>query len=139
MSDQAQAAKMIRTILKEKFPTVKFSVTSQGFAGGDSVDVRYQNGPPTEQVKKEISHFQYGHFNGMEDIYEYSNKKTDLPQTKYLMVQREISEANRKMVTDKIVKDYGMIGWNDMECRAKCGVWTDQKFWMVAQDMTFAS
>jgi hypothetical protein len=30
--------------------------------------------------------YQYGHFNGMEDIYEYSSMIPDLPQVKFVQI-----------------------------------------------------
>jgi len=91
-SSHAAAAAMIRKELKSAFPSVKFSVTSDSFAGGDSVDIRWTDGPTTGQVEKFSSKYQYGHFNGMEDIYEYSNRVEGLPQVKYVSTSRTVSE-----------------------------------------------
>lgn len=92
LSSQAAAAKQIRQILKNAFPSTKFRVRSSGYSMGDSVDVDWTDGPTRDQVNKLVGHYQYGHFNGMEDIYEYSNSRKDIPQTKFLMLQRDISE-----------------------------------------------
>lgn len=92
LSNQAQAAKLIRKELKAAFPGIKFSVTSKGFSMGDSVDIDWTDGPTSKQVKEITDKYQYGHFNGMEDIYEYSNNRSDLPQSKYVMTQRTISK-----------------------------------------------
>lgn len=64
------AAKNIRTELKAAFPGVKFSVTSDTFSGGDSVDIGWELGPTTKQVEAITGKYQEGSFNGMEDIYE---------------------------------------------------------------------
>ena len=93
LSSQAQAAQEIRKELKQAFPGIKFRVRSSGFTMGDSVDVDWTDGPTRDQVNDLIGHYQYGHFNGMEDIYEYSNNRSDIPQTKFLMVDRTISEG----------------------------------------------
>ena len=101
MSSQAQAAKEIRKELKENFKNTKFSVTSEGYAGGDSVNVYWTDGPTTEMVDNIIGKYQYGHFNGMEDIYEYSNKR-DIPQSKFVFANRTMSDETR----DKIIKKH---------------------------------
>ena len=38
-------AKLIRATLKAKFPGIKFSVRSSRYAGGSSIDVRWNDGP----------------------------------------------------------------------------------------------
>lgn len=55
---------------------------------GDSVDVRVENanGQQRKLIDTELEKYQYGRFNGMEDIYEYSNTREDIPQTKYLSI-----------------------------------------------------
>ena len=92
MSVPAQCAKAIRTDLKLAFPKTKFSVTSESYAGGDSVNVYYLDGPADEQVNKLIKKYQRGHFNGMEDIYEYSNENKELPQVQYVFANRTMSD-----------------------------------------------
>lgn len=92
LSTAAQAAKMIRVELKKVFPTVKFSVTSQYYAGGNSIDVRWDNGPTTKQVEEISGQYQYGQFNGLNDSYEHTNRRTDIPQVQYVMEQRRVTE-----------------------------------------------
>lgn len=91
-SSTAQCADAIRAELKEKFTGVKFSVRSSIFAGGDSVDIDWTDGPTRDQVENVICKYQYGHFDGMNDIYEYSNCRKDLPQAKYVMTSRQMSK-----------------------------------------------
>ncbi len=88
LTQSAQAAKEIRKILKKAYPTIKFSVRSRNFSMGDAVDVSWNLGPMTEKVEALISHFQYGHFDGMTDYYENSNDIEGLPQAKYVHAQR---------------------------------------------------
>jgi len=45
-------AKQVRNDLKAAFPSVKFSVRSRDFAGGDSINVDYYQGPVQSEVKK---------------------------------------------------------------------------------------
>ncbi len=88
----AKAAAEIRKILKKEMPGIKFSVRSQNYAGGNSIDVSYDNGPVSESVEQLIGQYQYGHFDGMDDCYYYSNRNDRIPQVKFLFVRRDISE-----------------------------------------------
>ncbi|MCP3660200.1 MAG: hypothetical protein GY830_07815 [Bacteroidetes bacterium] len=88
----ALAAKAIKKELKSKFPNVKFSVRSDNFSMGDSVNVSWINGVPARLVEEIISKYQYGSFNGMEDIYEHTNTRDDMPQSKFVSCHREISD-----------------------------------------------
>jgi hypothetical protein len=79
-------ASLAKQYVKAKYPKVTCSVKSDSFAGGNSVTV-YLSTPDGYSVdaaiEKDVSNFaktfQYGRFNGMEDIYEYNNTdpKTD--------------------------------------------------------------
>lgn len=119
------AAKNIRTELKRAFPGTKFSVTSDGFSGGDSVDVRWSMGPTAKEVEAITGKYQEGSFNGMEDIYEYDRENV-IPDlfggAKYVQEHREDSPA------------YELIA-----C-ALCGIWgieppADRKsFWDLNGD-----
>jgi hypothetical protein len=97
-SKQAETAKAIRKELKENFPSVKFQVRSESFAGGNSVDIRYTNGPITKEVDAIVRKYQYGHFDGMIDMYENSNKRDDIPQVKFVSVSREVTEDGEEYV-----------------------------------------
>lgn len=107
LSSAALAAKEIRTILKQKFPNTKFRVKSDNFSMGDSVDVEWTDGPTSEAVDKLIAHYQYGNFNSMEDIYELTNRRDDIPQTKYLHTTRNISADVFKNIVAEINEKFG--------------------------------
>ena len=53
-----------------------------------------------------ISKYQYGHFNGMEDIYENSNCINGLPQCKYIFARREISEQRKSELMNVLAPLY---------------------------------
>lgn len=89
LSTPAMAAKGIKSILKVKYPHIKFAVKSERYSGGDSVRVSWNLGIKTEEIEKLVKDYEYGHFDGMNDIYEYSNVKKGIPQTKYLFCTRE--------------------------------------------------
>ena len=91
-TSHALAAKQIRQILKQAFPTTKFSVTSDSFAGGNAVDIRWTDGPTSKQVDALTSVYKMGHFDGMTDCYKYSNSRSDLPQVKFVQTHRSLSD-----------------------------------------------
>ena len=87
-TEVAKCAAEIRKILKEK--NIKASVRSENFSMGDSVNVEIKEIIDPEVYKaleEELAKYQYGHFNGMEDIYEYSNNVEGIPQTKFLFIE----------------------------------------------------
>lgn len=92
---QVIAAKNIRIELKYAFSGVKFSVRSESYAGGNSIDVSWTDGPNVKQVEKITGKYQGGHFDGMTDCYEYERSPwTEVfGEAKYIFCQREASDA----------------------------------------------
>jgi len=101
-SNEANAAKSIKNELKMVFPGVKFSVTSDSFSMGNSVNISWTDGPTTEVVDKIVKKYQYGHFNGMEDIYEFSNMIKELPQAKFVMTNRHMSDETEEKIREEL-------------------------------------
>ena len=64
-------AKLIRAQLKRQFPGVKFSVRSDKYAGGASIDIRWTDGPTEPQVDGLVSGYAGGRFDGMIDMASY--------------------------------------------------------------------
>jgi hypothetical protein len=64
-------AKLIRKALKDAFPGQKFSVRSNSYAGGSSIDVRWTDGPTAARVDEVVGGYQGADFNGMIDLKEY--------------------------------------------------------------------
>lgn len=91
LTRHAAAAREIRKELKIHFPNIKFSVTAKNHSGGNTVYVNYDyspNAPIIESVHGIVTDkYQKGHFDGMTDTYEYSNKIPHLPQVNYVIVQ----------------------------------------------------
>lgn len=88
LSETAKCSKAIREELKKKFPGVKFKVNS---GGGSAINIYYVDGPSYESVDKIVGKYEMGHFDGMTDMYEYDNRREDIPQVKYIFITREIS------------------------------------------------
>lgn len=94
-SAKAGAANL-RRHLKHAFPGVKFSVRSDTFSGGDSIDIKWAMGPTVKEVEAIADRYQEGHFNGMEDIYENDRENvwpTLFGGAKYVNANREDGEA----------------------------------------------
>ncbi len=89
------AAKNIRIELKRAYPVIKFSVRTDRYSGGTSINVDWTDGPTTGQVEEIAKKYSGGSFNGMEDIYEYSRDSwTDaFGDAKYVFCNRADSTA----------------------------------------------
>lgn len=111
-SSHAAASAAIKAELKAAFPYVKFSVTSDSFSMGNSVDIRWTDGPTSAEVDVITDKYQYGHFDGMNDMYESSNRRDDIPQAKYVSTHRQRSEEADKL--QEIIKQ-DFAGWIDSD------------------------
>lgn len=67
----ADVAKHIRGILKKNFPGQKFSVRSESYSGGSSINVYYTDGPSKDSVEALIGHLHGCDFDGMIDLQYY--------------------------------------------------------------------
>lgn len=102
-SRSAQTAAAIRTELKKAFPGIKFRVTSETYTGGSSVRIEYVDGVKCERVERVVCKYEQGSFDSMTDCYDYTNSRSDIPQVKYIFVEREMSDETR----DAIMSDFG--------------------------------
>lgn len=64
----AETAKLVRKALKRNFPGTKFGVRSSNYAGGASIDIRWDLGPTSDQVKKVSGLYEGATFDGMIDL-----------------------------------------------------------------------
>jgi len=107
------AAKNIRIELKAAFPGVKFSVSSKRFSMGDSIDVRWTDGPTTKQVDAIINKYSAGSFDGVTDCYNYSTDDAwthAFGDAKYVHSNRSYSADLAAQSIKTLVKDYGSDG-----------------------------
>lgn len=105
-STAALAAQLIRKELK--LANIKASVTSKNYSGGDSIDIdMIDMTPETKKIADKICNkYQYGHFDGMNDIYEYSNSRTDIPQAKFVFVRNAMPDVMKQTVYDHLRHDW---------------------------------
>lgn len=99
-SGGVEAAKNLRKDLKKHFPGVKFSVRSDY----SSVNVTWVDGPTRAMVEEIANRYQCGSFNGMEDIYEYSNSPftTLFGGAQYVFCSRTLSEKLEAATFEKL-------------------------------------
>jgi Large polyvalent protein associated domain 29 len=92
------AAQSIKKHLRETFG-IKARVSSSSYSGGSSIRIAYVGGPNTDIVEKSLTGLEYGSFDGMQDLYEYSKAPglvlfgQPVQQFKYSFVNREIPSS----------------------------------------------
>lgn len=115
MSTHANCSKAIKAELQEAFKGVKFSVKSDSFSGGDSVHINWTDGPTNEQVREITSKYQQGRFDGMTDMYEYTNTNPNLPQVKYVSERRDYSEGVEELLKEEFKKHFSQSNLSEWE------------------------
>jgi hypothetical protein len=93
-SSAADASKNLKILLSRLWPATKFSVVSDTFSMGDSINVRWTDGPTVDQVEGYANQFQSGYVNTMEDMTEHVSKGMHVfGDAKYVSCNRSISDA----------------------------------------------
>lgn len=107
-SDRNIIQKNLRTLLKKRFPGVKFRVTKDSY---DSRSVSWVDGPVASEVKKVTGIFEEGYFNGMEDIYEYKPSPFNrvFGGCKYVFERREHSDEAIEKAIDAVWEKYHLM------------------------------
>lgn len=101
--------RIVKAELKKAFPGVKFSVTSDY----NSVNVSWTNGVTYKMVDEITSKYKMGHFDGMTDSYDYTNRRNDVPQVSYVFLNRTISEDIYESKFQEYKAKYA--DWADLE------------------------
>jgi len=89
-ADRRKTTAIIKAHCLKTWKIAKIEVSTDSFSGGNSMDVVYYAPEEIKELESFIDSFQYGHFNGMEDIYEYHEKESIiidghiLQQNKYI-------------------------------------------------------
>ena len=135
MTTHAQTAKAIREELKKAFPNVSFSVKSFSFSMGDDVRIEWTNGPTTEQVENITKKYEYGTFDGMTDLYEIDNKRNDIPQVKYIITSRKITEDIKEKTAQEIADRFGFDRNDQKAWMEKLGEWEQQAVYKKLKDV----
>lgn len=86
------ASENIRRLLSRLWPAVNFSVRLSKYSMGNSIDIRWTDGPTSKQVEKWVNNFQEGYFDGMTDSYEYTKNAWHVfGESKYIHCNRRTS------------------------------------------------
>lgn len=115
LTGAALTAKLIKKTLSSLYPKVKFSVRSDVFSMGDSVDIRWTDGPTQDAVEAIAKQYQHGNFNGMIDMYEYESIDPSLgcDGAKYVQCHRTTSPKHKAMLAAKADEHFGKLDPND--------------------------
>ena len=137
LSTHARVAQIIRRILKSEFPETVFSVRSSSFAGGDDVNVSWENGPQESRVDAIISAYESGSFDGMTDCYNYDRFAPKF-SIKYAFANRHISDDLQKSMFEVLRSRFDI--WKDakdMQAHVVVnGAWRDisQEIWRYCKN-----
>jgi len=74
-ADRRKTTNIIKAHCLKTWPISKIDVSTDVYSGGSSMDVTYFAPEKIEALESFIDNFQYGHFDGMQDLYEYSNSQ----------------------------------------------------------------
>jgi len=106
----AETAVMIRSVLKESFPGVKFSVRSSVYSGGASINIRYQDGPNYDAVKAVVGIFEASYFDGMQDYKGQNYTAIDGQEVRFgadfVFVDRKISDEMYAAALDALYEKF---------------------------------
>ena len=119
-SSHALAAANIRRELKAAFPGIKFSVRSDSYSGGDSVDIRWELGPTSREVDAITNKYQEGSFDGMVDLYTYDSDDSWTRKhggAQYVQTSRNCSAA-REAVERQLAELYRAESPYDLQTSA---------------------
>ncbi len=108
ISEHAAAAKQIRAELKKN--GIKASVRASTGSMTSSITVTIQQDlipAAIAEIKDFCNQYQMGHFDGMTDMYEYSNRR-DLPQVKFVFVNIDYSDELRAEVAEYVASIGGI-------------------------------
>lgn len=101
-----ETAKLIRKALKENFSGVKFSVRSDQYAGGASINVEWTDGPTKAEVEKVVKFFAGASFDGMTDCKNYHTRQFNGEEVHfgadYVFTRRNITEDYYNDATQSI-------------------------------------
>jgi hypothetical protein len=113
----AETAKMIRSVLKESFPGVKFSVVSSTYSMGASITIKYNDGPNADAVKAAVGIFEGSYFDGMQDYKGQRYAAIDGQEMSfgadYVFVNRYVTDAAMAQAIDGLYEKFAGNFRND--------------------------
>lgn len=121
--NRVTASKEIKKILSRRWPLTKFSVKSESYSGGSSINIYWELGPTREQVEAIANKYQEGSFDGMTDCYDYDptlvltqdNQIKRLGGAKFVFCNRSEGDGSlRKQYSEDVCKEQGVVYAGDM-------------------------
>jgi hypothetical protein len=73
-------------------------------------------------------------FSVMTDCYEYSNRITDLPQTRFTFTSRKVTDEKIKDIESTLMEEWGFDEFTDLECKRRTGRWKNDLIWESYRD-----
>ena len=134
-SQHAVGAANIRRELKKAFPDVKFSVRSDSFSMGCSIDISWQDGPTTTEVDALINKYQYADFDGMTDSTTYRDDPWSdvFGGAKYVHGQRKASAETIAALTPWAEEQL-----QNRDCCSAQGIWNaNDVIWRMVSATSF--
>ena len=103
-ADTRKSTAILKKYLREKYG-INASIKSKFYSGGSSLNISYTGGISKHIIEREISHLQYGSFDGMTDLYEYNNSAENgliidgykLETFKYVFINQDVSDFRKKI------------------------------------------
>jgi hypothetical protein len=110
--DTADCAKLVRKALKEHFPGVKFSVRTDRYSMGSSVDVRWTDGPTAAMVEARVKRFGGADFDGMIDLKTHHDSELDGETVSFgadwICCSRDYSDAFMVRIGERVAAKIGV-------------------------------
>lgn len=107
----ADTAKLVRKVLKDACPAIKFSVRSKSYSGGASMDISWTDGPTEADIKSLVGRFEGSSFDGMEDLKSYHTSELNGEQVHFgadsIGCNRRYSVAFLQRRAEGVAKDWG--------------------------------
>jgi len=109
----AETAKLVRAALKQAFPGVRFSVRSDTYAGGASIDVGWTDGPTPAVVERVARRFEGASFDGQIDLTSYHDSLLAGPDgtveqvnygADFIFCQRELSDGYTARLAERLAE-----------------------------------
>ena len=104
---QTETNKLIRKVLRESFPGVKFSVRTRG----GSTNINWTDGPNANQVERLVSAFEGSYFDGMIDYQGSRFAMLDGREVRFMadfiFTNRHYSDDVERMMAQRLIQQYG--------------------------------
>lgn len=109
LTDAAITAKAIRKELKEIFKTIKFSIRSKTYAGGDNVTIEWTDGPSEKMVRKIADKYEGGTFDPYTDYHGWDSTgiPEGIPGVHFIFYTHNTTEELKAAARDSYKKTYG--------------------------------